>query len=549
MAVESPQISIDPYRSQVPLVQIPQMDLQAAQTPGAIYSKGGGIATMADGVMKGMLKGLQMKEEKKYKTAEAVMNAQDASISAADKNYQNLLITKGADSEETKAAWASKVALVNQAADQREAYAIPKKETGTKSQKKEQGAKDKAAGIPVQGGFGDHVKHFLSRNPQILPQLAIMGMRSQVDPKLYGQMTPELTQQKQQYDAAQRQEANQKVTDAATATRNKYAGKKNLTPEQQEEYDNAVAVLTPIAKTSAKTRVINEIGKPEIQHVIRDDEDVPPGYEVHERPLAGSVPKEGTPQAFTTNALKGWGVNDKTPPGMKAKYELFAKALWDHRAAQTTSTSSEHLDTDPVTNRRVAVTTNSSNTRGAAMPKPQDFGLPADTPLPGEDGLPQKKESSPKTDESPKPGGRMTAAPSSQAASPSTGKGAMTPAPSRSGIRDTGMKSMQGAQNTQKVETEERAAYEKANTVYQAALKNNKAKAPDAASLEKANAEALGAFNAAKAQIVLWKVKQIEAVGGDPWKAQAKGQDGNTYATMDGTNWVNIKTGYPYQEQ
>jgi hypothetical protein len=269
---------------------------------------------------------------------------------------------------------------------------------------------------------------------------------------------------------------------------------------------------------------------------------IPEGWKLYEKPTAGSVPKVGTEQEFTSQALKGYGYDRDTAPPNLLKY---LHDTWQYKAAQTTSTSSEHLDTDPVTGERVAVKTTGSTIRGTTAPKP-----PAGFSPVGEDGLPQKKESSPKTDESPKPGGRMTKPPSSQAApAASSGKGKMTPPPSRSGVRDVGMKSMQGAQNTQKVETEERAAYEKANTAYQAALKNNKAKAPDAASLEKANAEALGAFNAAKAQIVLWKVKQIEAVGGDPWKAQAKGQDGNTYATMDGTNWVNIKTGYPYEEK
>ena len=140
-----------------------------------------------------------------------------------------------------------------------------------------------------------------------------------------------------------------------------------------------------------------------------------------------------------------------------------------------------------------------------------------------------------------------SAAPPAQA---STGKGRMTPPPSQSGVRDTGLKSMQGAQNTQRVETEEKGMYDKATAAYQKALATNKAKAPDKASLDAANAQAEQAYNAAKAQIVLWKAKQVKAIGGDPWKQV--GYDAVTQeplGTMDGVNWVNRNTGYAYQEK
>ena len=125
----------------------------------------------------------------------------------------------------------------------------------------------------------------------------------------------------------------------------------------------------------------------------------------------------------------------------------------------------------------------------------------------------------------------------------------MTAAPLPPGVRDTGLRAMPGAQNTEKTETQEKNMYSTATKNYEAALKTNKAKAPDKDSLDKANAEALQAYNAEKAQITLWKAKQVKAVGGDPWKAQAKGADGNIYGTMDGSNWVNISTGYPYEEK
>ena len=139
-----------------------------------------------------------------------------------------------------------------------------------------------------------------------------------------------------------------------------------------------------------------------------------------------------------------------------------------------------------------------------------------------------------------------SAAPPTQSA---TGKGRMTPPPT-SGVRDTGLKSMQGAQNTQRVETEEKGMYDKATAAYQKQLNLNRSKAADPASLEKLNAQAKADYDAAKAQIVLWKAKQVKAIGGDPWKQV--GYDAVTQeplGTMDGVNWVNRNTGYAYQEK
>ena len=72
------------------------------------------------------------------------------------------------------------------------------------------------------------------------------------------------------------------------------------------------------------------------------------------------------------------------------------------------------------------------------------------------------------------------------------------------------------------------------------------------AALDAANAQAEQAYTAAKAQIVLWKAGQVKAIGGDPWKRNSQGVqfvkfpgDDGVYGTMDGVNWVNIKTGYP----
>jgi hypothetical protein len=92
--------------------------------------------------------------------------------------------------------------------------------------------------------------------------------------------------------------------------------------------------------------------------------------------------------------------------------------------------------------------------------------------------------------------------------------------------------------------------YDKATAAYQKQLNLNRSKAADPDSLQKLNAQAEAAYETAKAQIVLWKAGQIQAVGGDPWKKRGQyDKDGNEYGTMDGVNWVNVNTGYGYREQ
>ena len=560
MAVTGGDISIDPYKSTVPLappVQIPREDLQAQQAP-AIYSRTGGIAQFADTAMKGLLKGLQMKEEKKYKTAEAVMAAQDAGISAAKKNYDDMLTTKGAfeadgktPKAETQAAYDAWQTAVNTAATQRQAFAVPEK---TPKQPKGQKKADKAAdGAPAQGGFGASLKQFFERNPHVVPELAIIGMKAQVTP--YGQMAPEQQAQKMQMDAAQRQESIQKVTDAAVLTRDKYAGRseselQKMPPSEGgkaagfknalEEYRNAVESLTPISTATKYQTMVDPQGQ---QHSVPLGTQIPDGWHIYEKPLASQTARVGTEQEFTGQALKAYGYDKDTAPPALLKY---LHDSWAYKAAQTTSGTSEHMETDPKTNELVAVKTGSSTTRGAAAPKP-----PAGFSPLGENGLPQESAAA-------KPAGDAAASSaatpktgkmSKPPAAPGAGKGTMTAAPLPPGVRDTGLKAMPGAQNTERVETQEKNMYATATKNYEAALKNNKTKAPTPESLKAANDQALAAYNAEKAQITLWKAKQVKAVGGDPWRAQAKGADGKIYATMDGTNWVNVETGYPYQEQ
>jgi hypothetical protein len=546
---ETPQISVTPYESKVPLVQMPERDLQTAPTPGAIYSKGGGIATLADGMMKGMLRGLQMKEEKKYKTAEAVMNAQDARISAADKNYQNLLITKGADSEETKAAWASKVALVNQAADQREAYAIPKKETGTKSQKKEQGAKDKAAGIPVQGGFGDHFKHFLSRNPQILPQLAIMGMRSQVDPKLYGQMTPELTQQKQQYDAAQRVDSDQKVVFAARQTIQGYGGKSRAELQAEpptpggkaagfknalEEYNNALAVMNPPKPTPAARpgtpefyydKKAQELGK-DVQDLTSEE------LQDAKAEWAEAGRAESQANLYYDAAAREWGTTRDKLTTAQLEYVDANRARSQAQAKGQATYSYRTTDANG---------NSSTVTRKVSEPIATPQGvkeLPKGVFSDGQEGAQSQPAASSSGPRSSSRGFRPPAAPGAGRGNFAAGM------PSQGGGR-----TLTQVNRDLKTEKDVSDEYEKNEDwlgqeldKIRSASHSNNPLSPDEAKADTARVTDL--YNKKKAGITRRRISQIEAVGGDPWKQKSKDSQGNEIGTMDDVSWKNTRTGY-----
>ena len=763
MSVETPQIKIDPYKSEVPMAPVvtpTQTPVQDSAPASRIYSRAGGIAEIADMGLKGFLKGLQTKEEKKFKVAQATMASQDAAIKDSDKRYTDALMMYGKDDERTKAAWSEKTNTVNKAADLYQKYAVPEKTAKTpKGQKKSKTAPD---GAPAAGGFGANIKQFLSRNPQLIPELAIIGIRSQIDPKLYGQMTPEMTQQKQQMDLESKKNANAQVETAARGVFDKYAGvdpdKLKSMPSSNpkmfasayEEFENAKAVITPPSRAAGKYQVFVDENKQE--HYVQEGDQIPPGWNLKEKTAAGSTPKVGTEQEFTSQALKGYGYTAENAPAPLLKY---IHDEWQYRAPQgTSSTSSSTVD---VSGNRTSTTRSS---RGASAPKPPSGfspiganGIPqkqsgsGETPkrveegrnLPAQEGVGAVGESNPvlqqvlseypglaknfnanntslvfasgdrqkrgskergglefwppegepvesggdSTYPTPQLGknvlevydnnlknnpeelkkaitgdllhgmnadpywknlrdqfmrnftpqerkrqndaetwwddvngdrhaeqhgaighfsgngtydayirgwlfnegdgkagqkeqgntmyspkqiqilqkmqdylktgntsidggartGRITRPPSAPRSMSSPSRGRMT-APPEPG----GRKTLTTANREGRVSTEEKGMYDKATNAYQKQLNLNRSKAADPASLQKLNEQAMNDYNAAKAQIVLWKAGQIKAVGGDPWKHQANDSKGNTYGTMDGVNWVNIKTGYPYQE-
>ena len=117
---------------------MPQEDLQRAQplpTEAGYMGKTGTAFTGADAVLKGMLKGLQMKEQKKYQQATATMNALDTTTQSSYDNYQTLLAQGKTD--DAKAAYDVYLKNFNDAKAAKAQFTIPeKKPKESKAQKK-----------------------------------------------------------------------------------------------------------------------------------------------------------------------------------------------------------------------------------------------------------------------------------------------------------------------------------------------------------------------------------------------------------------------------
>ena len=549
MPVNTPQISVDPYRSEVPLVQIPQQDLQPPQTQGSMgyVGKGMGAAGMGDALLKGILKGLQRKEEQKYKTAEATMNAQDAEVAAKKKRYEDLWTTKG-DSPDTKIAHEDYANTVNKYAAMRRQYMAPKKETGTKKEKKEKGAEDKKEGYRVLGGLGDHVKQFLARNPTLLPDAAITAWQAQVTP--YGQVTLELAQQKQQYDAAQRIEADQKVSFAAKQTIQGYGGKSRAELQAApptlggkaagfknalEEYNNALAVMNPPKPVPASKvgttgayydKKAQELGKDVSE--LTSEELLEAKSEFQE---AGRA--ESQANLYYDAAAREWGT---TRDKLTTQQLEYVDAMRARSQAQAKGRTSYSYRTTDANGNSTTVTKKVSE----SIPTPQGVkAIPEKVFSDGQEdaGSHQGASSSPKAG-----GTRFNQVPRSLGAGrgnlaagfPTQG-GGVTPMRTKSDLAlEKAVSDEYGKADThfnEELDKIDQAAHQANNPISPAEVKTRTDRVTQA-------------YNDEKARITRARVSQIEAAGGDPWKRRAKDDKGNEIGTMDDVSWKNTRTGY-----
>lgn len=170
MAVETPQIKIDPYTSTVPLVQVPQQDYEQPQQAPRVYSRKAGIAELGDDVFRGLMRGLEVKEQRKHEQAQATVNALDKRTQDAYNNYQTALAT--GKKEQADAAYGVYLNSFNAAKQAKAQFVIPEKRSHHKGGQK----KKDEEGVST-GGFGAGLKQFFERNPHIIPEISLLAMQ------------------------------------------------------------------------------------------------------------------------------------------------------------------------------------------------------------------------------------------------------------------------------------------------------------------------------------------------------------------------------------
>ena len=172
MAVDSPQLKLDPYQSQVPLVQIPQQDLQPGgplPVQAGYMGKAGGIASIVDQGFRGFLRGQQVAEQRKAKQADYAIDLSQKNEQSAWSTYQDALRTGQAKAgDEKDPAYQAYIQAHHATSQTMEKVAIPEK-----PKKGQQGQKKKTDDDSKPKSFGDKLKDFMSANPHFIPQALI----------------------------------------------------------------------------------------------------------------------------------------------------------------------------------------------------------------------------------------------------------------------------------------------------------------------------------------------------------------------------------------
>jgi hypothetical protein len=252
MAVEGAQIKVDPYTSTVPLIQIPREELQKNPEPAANYmGKAGGIAEIGNSILKGTLRGLQDKEQRKYATATATINALDKTTESAYQQYQEALAT-GKDKDSTDAAYDNYVKRFNDAKAQKAQFIIPQKPAkGQGGDKKKKNAQQPQSG----GGFGAGIKQFFERNPHVIPELALATMYpKQPGPSVDTMRTKNQLQEDQNTLTSQSQNIEKGKIDIAKEQ------KQQALEDQKQKVDEAGGAAAVLKNTNAP---------PELQQAAR----------------------------------------------------------------------------------------------------------------------------------------------------------------------------------------------------------------------------------------------------------------------------------------
>ena len=343
MSVNTDPAQINPFTSTVPLVQLPPSAVDQETRPaqpleGQFKGKGTGALALGDALLKGIMAGHQVKEQKKQAQAQATIAAADGATQAAWSQYQDALTKAGGkqDDPAAQAAYQAYTNVFNQSKQAKAQFVIPEKQgKGGQKTGDGKGKKDQKTGWA-------NFKDFFEANPHIVPAIALATMQPKppgLAPDTQSQIL-ETQRQQQVLDQGklQAQEAQQKKADTDLVAG--YASLKPeeisaLPPEQQKALAAAKFRLSqgkpPVPKYDLFT---DEVGN---QHSLQEGADIPPGWTRVERTTAGTG--LGSESWVLTRAAQMWGipVGQLTPAD---KNYLDGMAAYAKKRAQLTASAS-----------------------------------------------------------------------------------------------------------------------------------------------------------------------------------------------------------------
>ena len=418
MSVQNDPLSITPYTSTVPLIQLPpqaieQQSRPAAPLQGEFGRKGTGALAIGDSLLKGFMAGHQMKEQRKNAQAQATINAADAASEAAYGQYQDAL-TKAGGKQDDPAAQAAYQAYTTafQAGKQAKAqFVIPEK---TQKGKKAAGdtdpvksPDDKKKKNPVSAGF-NNIGDFFAANPHVIPQIALVTMQ----PKPPG-LSPQGQQQVQSLESGRlaneeqsRKLQNEKTVQAGFSTFSHLSPDEiaSLPPDAKKNYEtwqNARAALAPMKYTGAAKLYQLPSGKKAYLYPEEANQFYPDA-----QPVDNTGPKAGSDAELEDKYLQSIGVTrDKATAEQLASAKQYAKAAGIVSTA-TTSTSTSNPQGD-----RSTTTTRTAKPGGISKP-PKATASPSGQGTQGISRPPQAGKTASqaaKTGITPPPGGKQTA--------------------------------------------------------------------------------------------------------------------------------------------
>ena len=436
MPVNAPPITVDPYTSTIPLVQVPPEAIgggQPATKPlQGNYTKAGGKMAIGDALMKGFLQGHALKEQKNYAQAQASLNAVQTGEQSAWKNYQDALTLGTAKPDKEDPLYKAYLEAHQRTTDVMSKYATPPKKTkGGAAQPSsgttESGGKNDKVAAQKPMSFGEKIKDFFAANPHLVPQLALLS-RVPNPPT----MEPDTQANALKLSALQRedQQAAQAISDQnviAVA----YAREKDMTPDQKKVARAAMPETERKKLEEAEARRDERIN--EQQEVkgkyrywtngtdtipLREGEAPPPGsgyHLVNER----QQPVLKGEEAFKSDYIRQNGLD---PKNMDPATDKYLHDWWQWKQAQTTSTTSG-TTVDASGNR----TTTGATTRGTPEPRP-----PAGTPPVGASA--GQVQGGAQAGESPKTAGGLQPYPKQATAKAPVARGSATAGPPMSGF-------------------------------------------------------------------------------------------------------------------